>query len=39
MSPYIQISPDNTVHLILPNIEMGQGIHTAQAMVIAEELR
>ena len=35
---YIKISPDNTVHLILPNTEMGQGIHTAQAMVIAEEL-
>ena len=38
VSLYIKISPDNTVHLILPNTEMGQGIHTAQAMVIAEEL-
>ena len=38
ISLYIKISTDNTVQLILPNIEMGQGIHTAQAMVIAEEL-
>jgi len=38
VSLYIKISPDNKVHLILPNTEMGQGIHTAQAMVIAEEL-
>ena len=34
----LRFLPDNTVHLILPNTEMGQGIHTAQAMVIAEEL-
>ena len=38
VSLYIKISPHNTVHLILPNTEMGQGIQTAQAMVIAEEL-
>ena len=38
VSLYIKISSDNEVHLVLPNIEMGQGIHTAQAMVIAEEL-
>ncbi|MEK9617676.1 MAG: molybdopterin cofactor-binding domain-containing protein, partial [Deltaproteobacteria bacterium] len=38
ISLYIKIFTDNTVQLILPNIEMGQGIHTAQAMVIAEEL-
>ena len=35
---YIKICPDNTVHLIVPNTEIGQGIHTAQAIVIAEEL-
>ena len=38
ISLYIKISQDNVVHLMLPNIKMGQGVHTAQAMVVAEEL-
>lgn len=35
---FIRISPEGEVWLIIPNIEMGQGIHTAEAMLIAEEL-
>ncbi|BCI66714.1 xanthine dehydrogenase family protein molybdopterin-binding subunit [Acetobacter aceti] len=35
---YIRITPDNSITLILPNIEMGQGIYTSSVMLIAEEL-
>ncbi|NHO54113.1 molybdopterin-dependent oxidoreductase [Acetobacter estunensis] len=35
---YIRITPDNRITLILPNIEMGQGIYTSSVMLIAEEL-
>jgi isoquinoline 1-oxidoreductase beta subunit len=35
---FIRIAPDNTVTLIIPNVEMGQGIYTGEAMLIAEEL-
>lgn len=35
---YIRITPDNWVTFILPTSEMGQCIHTGQAMVLAEEL-
>ena len=35
---YIIISPDNSITLKVPNIELGQGTHTGQAMIIAEEL-
>ena len=35
---YIIISPDNSITFKVPNIELGQGTHTGQAMIIAEEL-
>lgn len=35
---FIHIRPDNTVELIINRLEMGQGIHTSLAMLIAEEL-
>ncbi len=35
---FIRIAADNTITLILPNIEMGQGIYTSSVMLMAEEL-
>jgi isoquinoline 1-oxidoreductase beta subunit len=35
---FIRIGRDGQITLIAPNVEMGQGIYTAQAMLIAEEL-
>ena len=35
---FIRITPDGWVTFILPTCEMGQGTHTGQAMVLAEEL-
>ncbi|MBL8133577.1 MAG: xanthine dehydrogenase family protein molybdopterin-binding subunit [Anaerolineae bacterium] len=35
---WFQIDADNTAHLYIPKIEMGQGIHTALAQVAADEL-
>jgi isoquinoline 1-oxidoreductase beta subunit len=35
---FIRITPDGWVTFILPTCEMGQGAHTGQAMVLAEEL-
>jgi isoquinoline 1-oxidoreductase beta subunit len=35
---FIRIAQDGTITLILPNVEMGQGIYTAQAALLAEEL-
>ena len=35
---WIRISPRNQVSLIIPNVEMGQGVYTGEAMLIAEEL-
>ena len=37
-SAYIEISPDNSVIFILPKSEMGQGVLTSLAMLIAEEM-
>jgi isoquinoline 1-oxidoreductase beta subunit len=36
--PYIRIRPDGTVVVFSSQIEMGQGIHTGLATIIAEEL-
>ena len=36
---FYQITPDNTVKVYIPNSEMGQGVRTAFAMIVAEELR
>ncbi len=35
---WLKISPDNTVTAIIPHAEMGQGVHTSLAMMLAEEL-
>ena len=35
---WIKISPDNSVTVIVPHAEMGQGIHTTLAMMLADEL-
>ncbi|KQT69641.1 MULTISPECIES: xanthine dehydrogenase family protein molybdopterin-binding subunit [unclassified Aureimonas] len=35
---FVRIDPAGEISLLIPNIEMGQGIHTAEAMLIAEEL-
>jgi len=35
---FIRISPANVITLIIPNVEVGQGIYTGEAMLIAEEL-
>jgi isoquinoline 1-oxidoreductase beta subunit len=35
---FIRVSPDNTVTLVSKHLEMGQGIHTGLATLVAEEL-
>ena len=35
---WLQIAPDNTVCIWVPKSEMGQGVQTALAMLVAEEL-
>ena len=35
---FVRISKDNQITIISPASEMGQGTHTAHAMLIAEEL-
>lgn len=35
---YLNITPDNTIKIILAHVEMGQGIWTTLSMLIAEEL-
>ena len=35
---FVQINKNNEINIISPNSELGQGIHTAHAMIICEEL-
>ena len=35
---FIRIRPDNSVALVMPQVEMGQGTYTSMPMLIAEEL-
>ncbi len=35
---WLKISPDNSVTAIVPHAEMGQGVHTTLAMMLADEL-
>ncbi|MDQ0393095.1 xanthine dehydrogenase family protein molybdopterin-binding subunit [Labrys monachus] len=35
---FIRVAADGSITFIIPNTEMGQGIYTAEAMLIAEEL-
>ena len=37
-NPYITINSDGTITIIAPRAEMGQGIHTTLAALVAEEL-
>lgn len=38
MNIWLKIAPDNTITAIIPHAEMGQGIHTALAMMLADEM-
>ena len=38
LNAWIEIRPDGTVRIAAPRAEMGQGIYTGLAMLIAEEL-
>ena len=38
MHPYVRIHPDGTIVAYSSQIEMGQGIHTGLATIVAEEL-
>lgn len=38
LNGWLRIAPDGRVHLVMPRSEMGQGVHTALAMLVAEEL-
>jgi isoquinoline 1-oxidoreductase beta subunit len=38
MNAFVHVAPDDRVTLIMPAVEMGQGVYTSQAMCIAEEL-
>ncbi|MEO1218439.1 MAG: molybdopterin cofactor-binding domain-containing protein [Bacteroidota bacterium] len=35
---WLKISPDNSVTAIVPHAEMGQGVHTSLAMMLADEM-
>jgi isoquinoline 1-oxidoreductase subunit beta len=35
---FVRIKPDDTITLIMPQVEMGQGTYTSMPMLIAEEL-
>ena len=38
LTTWIAVSPDNHITVLVPHCEMGQGIHTALAMMAAEEM-
>jgi isoquinoline 1-oxidoreductase beta subunit len=38
LNGWVAIAPDDTVSIVMAKAEMGQGIHTAAAMLLAEEL-
>jgi isoquinoline 1-oxidoreductase beta subunit len=37
-NPFVKIAPDNTITIIAPRAEMGQGVSTTLAALVAEEL-
>ena len=37
-NPYVKVASDNTITIIAPRAEMGQGVHTTLAAMVAEEL-
>jgi len=38
LNAYVRIAPDNSITLVMPKVEMGQGTYTSLPMLIAEEL-
>jgi isoquinoline 1-oxidoreductase beta subunit len=38
LNAYVRIAPDNSIVLVMPKVEMGQGTYTSLPMLIAEEL-
>jgi isoquinoline 1-oxidoreductase subunit beta len=38
LNGWIKVSPDGSVAMAMPRSEMGQGVHTALAMLVAQEL-
>ena len=38
LNGWVAIAPDGAVSVVVPRSEMGQGVHTALAMLVAEEL-
>jgi len=38
LNVWVKIAPDNTITAIVPHAEMGQGVHTTLAMMLAEEM-
>jgi isoquinoline 1-oxidoreductase beta subunit len=38
LNVWLKIAPDNTVTAIIPHAEMGQGVHTTLAMMLADEM-
>ena len=38
LNVWLKISPDNAVTVIIPHAEMGQGVHTTLAMMLADEM-
>lgn len=38
LNGWLTIAPDDTITVVVPKAEMGQGVHTALAMLMAEEL-
>jgi isoquinoline 1-oxidoreductase beta subunit len=38
VTTWVRVAPDDTVTVIVPHSEMGQGVHTALPMMLAEEL-
>lgn len=39
LNGWLRVGPGSQISLVMPHCEMGQGIHTALAMLVAEELR
>src|SRR5215470_2061176 len=35
---FVRIKPDDTITLVMPQVEMGQGTYTSMSMLVAEEL-
>jgi isoquinoline 1-oxidoreductase subunit beta len=38
LNVWLTLAPDNTVTAIIPHAEMGQGVHTSLAMMLADEM-